>query len=311
MTGEYRNYSYDARGRVLTEPFNLTGSANPTNLPNGPQTAQYKFDDNGGASTENGIGVRTLQQVNQYAGNQVLAQNNFQQATEEVNGDGNVTYQAVIAYDAAGAVNSRTVASGPAQTTIWDAWGHLVQVSQRNSGASDYDWTTVYDGLGRRVQTTWQPMNAGVASGASSTLTYHYDPQVEFLELGLNNNGDRTWRVYGPDRSGVYGGAQGIGGLENEVDENAGFSKVPLNNSFGDAVGETYVSAGGAATSTYSYGLTLGGYGPEPGTTLSFLTPEWRGKYADWTASFTWAPATTNRRAAGSSAPIRWVTVRA
>ncbi len=80
-----------------------------------------------------------------------------------------------------------------------------------NTGASDFDWTTVYDGLGRRVQSTYQPMSSGVNNGAAASLTYYYDPQVEFLEVG-QLNGTRLWKVHGPDRNGVYGGLQGCGG---------------------------------------------------------------------------------------------------
>ena len=61
------------------------------------------------------------------------------------------------------------------------------------------------DGLGRRIQTSYD----------GNSINYYYDPEVEFLELGHSVNGNRTWNLYGPDRSGRYGGAQEIGGLEN------------------------------------------------------------------------------------------------
>ena len=85
---------------------------------------------------------------------------------------------------------------------------------------------------------------------------------MEFLELGRTIVGtdgsvDRKWMVYGPDRSGVYGGAQGIGGLENEVDETEGYYEEPFNNVFGDAVGE--VEVGSAFTIIYNYGSALRG----------------------------------------------------
>ncbi len=41
-----------------------------------------------------------------------------------------------------------------------------------------------------------------------------YDPQVEFLEIGVSVNGAKAWKVYGPDINEVYGGLQGTGGLE-------------------------------------------------------------------------------------------------
>jgi len=152
-----------------------------------------------------------------------------------------------------------------------------------------YDLPTlaaVYDGLGRRVQTSYQPTVSGSASGAASTLTYYYDPQVEFLELGQLNGTDRTWKVYGPDKSGTYGGAQGIGGLDNEVDEAGNFDNVPINNYFGDAVGETFYESLGTGVysyESYPYVSALGGYGYEPGSNYYDLTPQWRGHYVDWT----------------------------
>jgi RHS repeat-associated protein len=100
---------------------------------------------------------------------------------------------------------------------------------------------------------------------------------------------DRTWKVYGPDKSGTYGGAQGIGGLDNEVDEANSFDNVPVNNFFGDAVGETFAEIFGPGSygyESYTYGLTLGGYGPEPDTYLNVQTPEWRGHYADYDTGF-------------------------
>jgi len=158
---------------------------------------------------------------------------------------------AVASIDAAGNVTSRAVLGW--QTLSWDSYNRLIGVSvapNSGEGLGGYSWTTVYDGFGRRVQTTWQPTTtAGANDGSASTITYYYDPQVKYLELGqmvLNPNNsstpDRTWKVYGPDKSGTYGGDQGIGGLDNEVDEAGGFANAPFNNYFGDAVGEVFVS---------------------------------------------------------------------
>ena len=44
-----------------------------------------------------------------------------------------------------------------------------------------------------------------------------YDPQVEFLEIGVNVNGVQAYKVYGPDLNGTYGGLQGTGGLEATI----------------------------------------------------------------------------------------------
>lgn len=297
-----RVYGYDARGRVTTEPFYMVSSPNTSYLANGPQTSIYQFDNN----TESGIGVRTLQYVNPDIGDEVTGQDNFQRATTDLSASlSNVGVNTFTpwspGYDQAGNVNTRNiVVSGTteaAQTLTWDAWGRLVKVSQRDSGANDFDWTAVYDGFGRRLQTTWQPMISGSNYGASSYIQYYFDPQVEFLELGWNDNGGRMWKVYGPDTNGVYGGQQGCGGLENEIWEAQSWCYVPLNNEFGDAEGYLYLStlSGSANYSTHTYGLPLGEYGCEPGQYLYnngvnntvLPTPQWRGHYVDETG-FVW-----------------------
>ena len=128
-----------------------------------------------------------------------------------------------------------------------------------------------YNGLGRRIQTTSQ----------GNTINYYYDPEVEFLELGHSVNGNRQWNLYGPDRSGVYGGAQGIGGLETCFTENTKSSFGIVNNYFGDVVG---LMSGGHFT---PYRSALGGYGPMPGSTVNkALQPQWRGHYLDDTGLY-------------------------
>src|SRR5258706_6789858 len=47
-----------------------------------------------------------------------------------------------------------------------------------------------------------------------SVINSWFEPQVEFLEFGIDNNGQRTWAVYGPDLDGRFGGMQGVGGIE-------------------------------------------------------------------------------------------------
>ena len=129
-------------------------------------------------------------------------------------------------------------------------------------------WTTTYDGLGRRIKT----------SSAGNTINYYYDPEVEFLELGHNVNGSRQWNLYGPDRSGIYGGAQGIGGLESCFDENTHASFGIVNNYFGDVVG---LISGGSFT---PYQSDLGSYGPMPGSSVNqAFQPQWRSHYLDQT----------------------------
>ena len=127
---------------------------------------------------------------------------------------------------------------------------------------------TSFDGLGKLIQTTSQ----------GNTINYYYDPEAEFLELGHSVNGSRQWNLYGPDRSGVYGGAQGIGGLENSYDENIKSSFGIVNNYFGDVVG---LMSGGSFT---PYQSDLGSYGPMPGSSVNqAFQPQWRSHYLDQT----------------------------
>ncbi len=120
------------------------------------------------------------------------------------------------AYDAGnGNVISRSWTSGVTQTLTWDAFDRLIQVSQRDSSQNGYDWTAVYDGLGRRISSTQQPVVNNNDSGMPTVTASIYDPQVEFLEIGVSVNGAKAWKVYGPDLNGVYGGLQGTGGLRS------------------------------------------------------------------------------------------------
>jgi len=141
--------------------------------------------------------------------------------------------------------------------------GNLNQLNGEN-----FIWKTLYDGLGRRIQT----------SSEGSTINYYYDPEVEFLELGHCVNGVHIWSLYGPDRSGAYGGAQGIGGLESTYNESTGITYDHVKNIFGDTVG-IYTDNQAAL-----YASVLGGYGPMPGSSVNGdLYPQWRGHYMDAT----------------------------
>jgi RHS repeat-associated protein len=232
------------------------------------------------ASSQGGPGVRTAPYIKPYTADLEGAEDGFQRPPQAViyTGTGSVASLA-LAYDTAGNVVSRAVSGGPTQALTWDAWGRLVGVSVTSSGA--YTWGAVYDGLGRRVQTSWN---------GSTSLTYYYDPQVEFLQLGLNNGGSRQWNVYGPDTSGVYGGEQGTGGLENTVTESNSVNIGMFNNYFGDAVGNfgwLQIGPGSYATSGISsypaQGSVMGGYGTVVGSFAQQLLPEWRGEYTDYT----------------------------
>ena len=45
-------------------------------------------------------------------------------------------------------------------------------------------------------------------------INSYYDPQVEFLELGVNYGNTTEWKLCGPDINGIYGGANGTGGFD-------------------------------------------------------------------------------------------------
>jgi len=51
-------------------------------------------------------------------------------------------------------------------------------------------------------------------TSATLTIDFYYDPSVLFQVVGLNVNGQTTWKVMGPDLNGVYGGLNGLGGFE-------------------------------------------------------------------------------------------------
>ena len=274
VPAESRAYVYDQCGRVVQEPY----------LFNGQQTAQYFFDGSPLGtlnSTTDGLGIRTLQFVNSTTFNGVMAQNSFLQSTNDkvcMMPQYNGSYPWSLSYDELGEITSRSPGIFT-QSFTWDSFGCLAKIAQKGNN-SDYTWSTIYDGLGRRIQTGLQ----GNTSGNSSTINYYYDPEVEFLELGHDNNG-RTWNLYGPDRSGTYGGAQGIGGLEVTWQLSGDVINGILNNYFGDSLGT--INSSGTPT---PYNGVLCGYGPMPGYSfpgyLDPFTQQWRGHYLDWTGFY-------------------------
>ncbi len=133
----------------------------------------------------------------------------------------NVAYESTAdSYDSAGEITNR-VWKNPSgtvertQTLSWDARGRLHAVTERDASNSGYNWSAVYDGLNRRLSTTTVLVTNGVASTAPpQVLDSYFDPQVEFLQLGVAANNQTVWKLYGPDMNGKYGGMNGVGGLE-------------------------------------------------------------------------------------------------
>lgn len=156
-------------------------------------------------------------------------------------------------YDEMGNVATRTWSGGKVQTLTWDPRGRLVKVEQ--TGVNPFIWTALYDGLDRRIKTTYTPNG-----GATVTTKSVFDPEAEFIELGLAIDGAWNWKVYGPDMSGTYGGLEGLGGLEAVIGSD-GTTRGIVNDWFGNATG--YVAAPGQ-TMTWSSAQFLA-WGPAPG----------------------------------------------
>ena len=132
-----------------------------------------------------------------------------------------MAYQSTVdGYDGAGDITNR-VWKNPngtverTQTLSWDARGRLHAVSERDANTNGYNWSAVYDALNRRLQTTVVLVSNGIASTAPPlVINSYFDPQVEFLELGVVYGNQTVWKLYGPDLNGKYGGLNGTGGLD-------------------------------------------------------------------------------------------------
>jgi RHS repeat-associated protein len=133
----------------------------------------------------------------------------------------NIPYQpATNIFDYAGYITNRVWKDTngmvyQTQSLSWDAHGWLHQVIDRDANNSGYNWTAVYDALGRRLSTTTVLVTNNVAYPASSqTFNSLYDPETEDMELGVQNGDQTVWKLYGPDLDGTYGGENGTGGLD-------------------------------------------------------------------------------------------------
>jgi len=196
-------------------------------------------------------------------------------------------------YDPAGNITNRvwynpTNGIDRIQGLSWDARGRLHAVVDRDASNSGYNWTATYDGLNRRISTTSVLVTNGVAlSTAPTTINSYYDPQVEFLELGVNYGSTTEWKLYGPDLHGVYGGMNGVGGLD---------AVSPILNLFQPTVSDFRGNILGVITNGMmfwnparptGYGA-VPGYQPLPlanGANIA-LASAWRGRWADITGLY-------------------------
>jgi len=140
-----------------------------------------------------------------YATNTITASpTNYDTLTTQHDGSGNVSNRLWIS---AGQTNS--------QVLFYDGHGRLVKVIERDSSQNGRNWSAVYDALNRLLRTTDIPVVNNVTnSGEQVIVDHYYDPQFEFLEIGVNENGHTTWKVMGPDFDGRYGSKNGTGGFE-------------------------------------------------------------------------------------------------
>lgn len=169
-------------------------------------------------------------------------------------------------YDEVGNLVTRYLSGGRSQTLTWDAAGQLIRLVERDAANDGFDWESVYDGLGRRLRVTWKGVTNSISVEGSETHTESYfDPLVEFGELGVSVDGDRTWKMMGPDLSGAYGGAQGIGGIEGEIRDSTGENVGVLTDHFG------HVVASVLGPDTLWTRTRLDGYGPIAGYELPVL----------------------------------------
>lgn len=179
-------------------------------------------------------------------------------------GNNNVTNY----YDAAGNVTNRLFGNGKTQSLLWDGGARLVSVIERVYSTNGFNWTAIYDALGRRLQTKQTPVVNGATNSAMAlTIDSFYDPQVEFGEVGVAVNGQRTWKIVGPDGDGGFGAMQGVGGLEATVRESDGSITPVLNDWSGNVLATI------SGTTAKWNPVRVGGYGPEIGYESSVLTP--------------------------------------
>ena len=200
-------------------------------------------------------------------------------------------------YDGNGNVTTRVWVNALNQTNrtqslTWDAFDRLVVVNQRDTNGNGFDWTACYDSLGRRIETTCDMVLTNVEvqgpSVTDSTIDSWYDPQVEFEEVGVQVDGLGYWKTLGPDVNGVYGGMQGVGGLESIMEDGHLSAVGVVQDYFGNVLGT--ITEGSLTWNSSRFSS----YGPVPGYQSPALSPEvglaqslgWRGKRVDETGLF-------------------------
>jgi RHS repeat-associated protein len=153
------------------------------------------------------------------------------------------------------------------QTYTWDALGHLVAVEVDDQRLVvqelEYLWVARYDGYGRRIETSYQPTGE-----SAQILRSWFDPEVEFLEIAVEQDGERYWKLHGLDLNGAYGGQNGIGGVEAIIAQGSGSVQPLLDSRYGHIVARVDTSDTADADDDALVWIEslAGGYGMLPGS---------------------------------------------
>lgn len=148
-------------------------------------------------------------------------------------------------YDSMGRVIERSFGgSGQKQIINWDPQGNLLSVTLKNNNNTVLSqWRAFYDGLDRRIKTVFIPYkNDQPELNREITQISLYDPEVEFLELGVvvqvgKQNPRTIWKVYGASNSdGVYGKNNGYTGLEAVIEDDTGEAYGIINGLDGNII---------------------------------------------------------------------------
>lgn len=132
----------------------------------------------------------------------------------------NIAYETTAdTFDKAGYITNR-VWKNPGgtvkltQTLSWDARGRLHAVTERDANNSGQNFAVIYDGLGRRLQTTEVIVSNGVANSTPIVVSHYFDPMYEFQELGITEGSQTIYKLMGPDSDGNYSSENGTGGFD-------------------------------------------------------------------------------------------------
>ncbi|MEO0510253.1 MAG: RHS repeat-associated core domain-containing protein [Verrucomicrobiota bacterium] len=116
-------------------------------------------------------------------------------------------------YDEQGYTKQRQNQDGVTQTLIWDSNGRLLRLTTLDSSNNGFEFTATYDPLGRRLKVEYKSITSGTTAPSGDLYLSTFDPQILYMEVSVSLNDARTWKIYGPDLNGSYGGLHGIGGL--------------------------------------------------------------------------------------------------